>query len=256
MTDVDWNPAAYAAFGDLRLRPALDLLAQVGDVPAGDIVDLGCGNGAVAGALRARFPDRRLIGVDSSPAMLEKAKGYDALVEVDAALWESEAPPALIFSNALLHWVPEHDIQFPRLALLLASGGVLAVQMPDQFDAPSHRLLREIAADLIPDRFDRAFRAPVAPLDSYYRLLRSFGAVSIWETTYLQELVSSGEGHPVRHFTQSTAMRPYATRMSDQERATYIAQYDAALAESYPPGPDGSVLLPFRRVFVTLRKQP
>ena len=142
----DWNPEAYARFRGLRLRPALDLLAQVGDLPPGDIIDLGCGDGAAAAALAGRFPGRRLVGVDASPAMLERASGYDAKVEADIAGWRPETPPALIFSNAVLHWLPDHAALMPRLARFLAPGGVLAVQMPRQQGAPSHRFLRDIAA--------------------------------------------------------------------------------------------------------------
>ena len=154
----DWNPGAYARFRGLRLRPALDLLAQVGDLPKGDVIDLGCGDGAAAEALGLRFAGRRVVGVDSSPAMLDKAKGYGAKIRADIATWHPETPPALIFSNAVLHWLPDHARLLPRLAGLLAQGGVLAVQMPRQFLAPSHRFLRDIAVAMFPDRFDFGHR--------------------------------------------------------------------------------------------------
>ena len=125
----DWNPGAYARFRGLRLRPALDLLAQVSDLPPGDVIDLGCGDGAAAGALTARFADRWIVGVDNSPAMLDKATGYAATQQADIAAWLPDTPPALIFSNAVLHWLPDHEGLMPRLARLLAPGGVLAVQI-------------------------------------------------------------------------------------------------------------------------------
>lgn len=250
----DWNPEAYARFRGLRLRPALDLLAQVGGVPAGDVVDLGCGDGAMAAVLRARFADRRLIGVDRSPAMLAQAQGYDALVEADAAAWWPDAAPALIFSNAALHWLPDHAALLPRLAGYLAKGGVLAVQMPRQFFAPSHRFLRDIAQAMFPDRFDFAhYVPPAATAVEYCEMLAGLGAIDAWETDYIQRLDAAEAMHPVRGFTASTAMRPFAEKLNAAELAAFCDRYDAALASAYPARADGSVLFPFRRLFLILK---
>ena len=176
MDKQDWNPDTYARFRDLRLRPALDLLMQVGGLPGGAVVDLGCGDGAAAGALKARYPKHRLEGVDASPAMLAKARGYAALAQTDVESWTPAEPPALIFSNAALHWLPGHDALLPRLAGCLAPGGVLAVQMPRQYFAPSHRFLRDIAAAMFPDRFDfSAYDPPVAKPEHYWQLLSAAG---------------------------------------------------------------------------------
>ena len=250
---TDWDPGTYGRFRGLRSRPALDLLAQVDGLPAGDVVDLGCGDGAVAGPLRARFPARRLVGVDASPAMLAQAVGYDATVCADIAHWRTEGA-ALIFSNAALHWLGDHGALMPRLAGMLRSGGMLAVQMPRQYLAPSHRLLRDVAAEMFPDRFDFVdWQVPVATAVEYRALLAGFGAVEAWETEYVQRLEPVAEGHPVRRFTESTAMRPFVGKMSAAEAACYVAAYDEALAAAYPAGEDGAVLFPFRRVFFTLR---
>lgn len=251
---TDWNPAAYAAFRGLRLRPALDLLAQVPDLPDGEVVDLGCGDGAAAGALAARFPGRRLVGVDASPAMLERASGYARTVLADIATWAPTQPVALIFSNAALHWLDRHDSLLPALVAHLVPGGVLAVQMPRNFDAPSHALLRQIAAELFPDRFEAKAEPPVQPARAYWRLLAPLGQVSAWETDYLQHLGPVTEGHPVRAFTQSTAMRPFLDRLDTAEAALFTARYDAALAGAYPLLPDGGVLFPFRRCFFVVQR--
>jgi trans-aconitate 2-methyltransferase len=251
----DWDPGTYARFRGLRLRPALDLLMQVGSPPAGDVADLGCGDGAAAPALRTRFPRRRVVGVDASPRMLAMARGYHAMVLADVAGWVPDAPLAVIFSNAVLHWLPDHAALFPRLAGFLPAGGVLAVQMPRQFAAPSHALMRQVAAAMFPDRFDPAGPpAPVQAPEVYHRMLRPLGDVSVWETEYLQRLQPEPEGHPVRHFTRSTALRPYAEQMAEDEVPGFIAAYDAALAGAYPAEADGSVLFPFRRLFIVLTK--
>jgi len=254
----DWNPGTYARFRGLRLRPALDLIARIGDLPPGALVDLGCGNGAVAEALATAFPGRDLIGVDNSPAMLAEAAAggvYSALIEADIASWRPDMPPALIFSNAALHWLGDHPALLPRLAQALAPGGVLAVQMPGQYLAPSHALLRALAAELFPERFDFAdWQAPVALPADYARLLAPLGEVEAWETTYVQRLAPAPGAHPVRRFTEATAMRPFVARLDPAEAARFLAAYEAALAMAYPAEPDGGVLFPFRRVFFTLRR--
>jgi len=257
MQTDDWEPEAYARFRGLRLRPALDLLAQVGDLPEGDVVDLGCGAGAVGEALVARYPGRKRIGLDQSPSMLAKAAEtgcYTELSDTDLTVWRPDMPAALIFSNAALQWAPEHDRLMPHLAGFLAPGGVLAVQMPRQSGAPSHRFLRDIAAAMFPDRFDFAgYSAPVRAAESYWRMLAPLGSVSAWETEYVQRLGPAETGHPVRRFTESTAMRPFLEAMTAPEAAAFTHAYDEALGSAYPLLPDGAALFPFRRCFFTLR---
>lgn len=259
----DWDPARYGAFRDLRLRPALDLLAQVPDLPDGDVVDLGCGDGAVGPALAARFrPEHRLIGIDSSAAMLDRAAErlthwenplYSGVEQADIALWAALSPPALIFSNAALNWLPDHAALMPRLAAMLAPGGVLAVQMPRQGGAPSHLLLREVAERLFPGRALPP-PSPVLQAREYVELLLAFGEVRAWTTDYLQMLDPVPQGHPVRAFTESTTMRPFVYGLTPAEDAAYVAAYDAALADAYPVLPDGRVLFPFTRVFFILER--
>lgn len=255
----DWDPDAYARFRGPRLRPALDLLAQVGPLPDGPVCDLGCGDGAVGPALRQRFPKARLTGIDTSAAMLDRARtcgAYDHLVQADAGRWRPEGPAALIFSNAALHWLPDHDRLMPHLAGLLAPGGVLAVQMPANFLAPSHALLREVAARLFPDRFAASgYVPPVHPAPHYLSLLAPFGDAEAWETTYHMRLDPAPNGHPVRWLTQSTAMRPFLERLSPSEAQGLTEAYDHALVEDYPAAADGAVVFPFARLFFLLTRQ-
>lgn len=253
---AEWDPVRYGAFRDLRLRPALDLLAQVPELRMGDVVDLGCGDGAVGPALVARYPTRCLVGVDASEAMLSNAalrRCYERYALADIAEWRPETAPALIFSNAALNWVPDHTALMPRLAGMLAPDGVLAVQMPRQGAAPSHRLLREVADGLFPGRGLPA-PSPVLQAGDYAELLLPMGEVRAWTTDYLQMLDPVAEGHPVRAFTESTAMRPFVEGLTADETRAYVSAYDAALAKAYPALPDGRVLFPFTRVFFILER--
>ncbi len=256
MTRSDWNPALYARFRNVRLQPAVDLAARIGALPPGALCDLGCGAGVAGVLLRNRFPGRQLIGVDSSPAMLEKAGAtgdFDALVEADAGNWAPAEPLALIYANALLHWLPDHAGLLPRLASHLLPGGVLAVQMPHQNDAPSHRLWHDLAARHFPGRFDPETAPGILQPTDYFRILSPLGEVALWETEYFQQLPPEPEGHPVRIFTSSTFARPVLEALQPGEAEELIRRYDAAAGEIYPPMADGSVLFPFRRLFFLLQ---
>lgn len=244
-TSETWDPGAYHRFRDLRLRPALDLLGAVGPLPQGDVVDLGCGSGALAAALASRFAPRALIGVDTSEPMLDRASEtgcYDRLDQTDIAGWTPRTPPALIYSNAALQWLPDHAALLPRLARLLAPGGWLAVQMPGQNDAPSHAAWRRLSG--------APGASGIAAPAQYLDWLAPFGEVRQWETLYEQTLPSEPDRHPVRAFTQSTYGRPFLQAAADP--ADLEARYDAEMERAYPRRADGSVLFPFRRVFFTL----
>ncbi|HBS51008.1 MAG TPA: trans-aconitate methyltransferase [Rhodobacteraceae bacterium] len=251
----DWNPEAYARFRGLRLRPALDLLGAVGELPPGPVVDLGCGNGAAGEALAALGRD--LLGVDGSPAMLDEALStglYAGLERADIARWQAEAPPALIFSNAALHWLGDHATLLPRLAGMLAPGGWLAVQMPHQNEAPSHRTWLRLAHEMFPGREGAVAPPGVLEAEEYDRILAPIGRLSLWETRYFQRLAPCADGHPVRRFTEPTFARPILEGLEAGDRAKITAAYDAAMKTVYPKAPDGSVLFPFRRLFFTLQR--
>ncbi len=255
MAVTDWNPAAYAAFRSLRLRPALDLLAQVPDLPPGDVVDLGCGDGAAAAALAARFPGRRLVGVDASPAMLDKAGGYASKVRADIAAWQPEGPPALIFSNAALHWLPDHATLFPRLVLALAPGERWPCRCPRTSGNP------RIA-------FCAIWRKRCSPTGLTTPGISRPPPLRLSISTFCRRWVRCPFGKPRttsiwpprRRATPSAPSRPqprcgpFLDRMSPEEAVRFTARYDDALAQAYPLREDGSALFPFRRLFLTLTR--
>lgn len=253
-TKQDWNPGAYARFRDQRLRPALDLLNAVGQMGAGDVVDLGCGNGVMAEALRARAGNRNLVGVDGSPAMLEKAQGvgYDALQQADIAEWMPRRAPGLIFSNAALHWVGNHEALMPKLVRVLGKGGTLAVQMPHQNKAPSHRVWLSLAEELFAGRVEKMGTPGVMSPIKYEELLAPLGQFRLWETDYYQRLTAEPGSHPVRRYTESTYARPVLAALDPDEKTDLIRRYEEVMHSAYPVRADGTVLFPFRRMFFTL----
>ena len=203
-----WDPNQYLKFTDHRLRPALDLMAQIPLSEPRGVYDLGCGPGNITRMLAERWPGARVTGVDSSPDMLAQARREApsvAFEQADIAHWSPPAPADLLFSNATLHWLDDHAALLPRLAAQLAPGGVLAIQMPDNRSSPSHLLMDEAAATgpwhetLAPVR--QAYDSMQSP-DAYYRILAPVvRRLDIWETTYLHvlELSLIHISEPTRH---------------------------------------------------------
>jgi trans-aconitate 2-methyltransferase len=258
MTTNDWDPAQYLRFADERLRPALDLLARVpltAPAPA-HAVDLGCGPGNVTAILKARFPGAEIVGVDGSPAMLEKARAAVPgcrFVQGDFATWRPETAPELIYSNAALHWVGGHRALFPRLVSLLAPGGVLAVQMPAMHDAPLRALQYTVAAagPWAETLRDVGSAPPVLEPGDYWDILRPHvAALDIWETIYLHVL--RGED-AVGEWASGSSLRPFLDALPAEQRPAFRRAYADAVAPHYPRRADGSTLLPFRRLFMVAR---
>ena len=247
-----WDPNQYLKFADHRLRPALDLLSRVRADEPEAVYDLGCGAGNVSKLLAERWPKARVTGVDSSMAMLEKARAAApriAFIQAELAAWRAGEPAGVIYSNAALHWLEDHETLFPRLMEQLAPGGTLAIQMPRNHRAPSHTAMVEAAeagpwkAKLAPVRGIRAVHDP----DAYYRMLAPLAArLDIWECDYLQVL----EGpNPVVEWTKGTGLRPFLDALDDTGRKGFLAAYAERIAAAYPPEPDGRTLFPFRRIF-------
>lgn len=257
-TAASWDPAQYLRFADARLRPALDLLAQVPLTAPARVVDLGCGPGTVTRLLKARFPGADVLGIDGSAAMLAKARETAPdcrFAQADFATWTPPAPPELIFSNAALHWTGEHAVLFPRLLGLLAPGGVLAVQMPAMHEAPLRRLQLEVAADgpwAARLRDAPGLARDILSAGAYWDILRPLAAsLDLWETTYLHVLTGVD---PVVEWAAGSSLRPFLDPLPEEQRIAFRAAYAAALRPHYPPQADGSTLLPFRRLFLVARR--
>jgi trans-aconitate 2-methyltransferase len=250
-----WDAATYLQFGDERLRPALDLIARIPHAAPKLVVDLGCGAGNALPVLAARFPGARVMGVDGSAAMLAKAAaaGFET-AQADISTWKPEAPVDVIFSNAALQWLDGHEAQFPRLLDCLAPGGVLAVQMPSMHAAPLRAEQDRIAlAGPWAEVLRRVKSAPaiLAP-EVYYALLSPrVSALEMWVTEYIHVL--RGED-PVLRWAMGTSLRPFMDALGPEGSKGFLAAYAAAMRDAYPPGPDGAVLLPFRRLFVLARR--
>lgn len=251
-----WDPRQYGRYADERGRPFLDLLARVSADAPRRVVDVGCGPGTMTALLAQRWPRAEVAGIDSSPEMIAAAAAVDGVRFTlgDARTWTPGPEDDVVLSNATLQWVPEHAAVLARWAGSLPAGGWLAVQVPGNFEAPSHALLRELASS---PRWAAQLGGVLRPGEtvgspaSYAAILLAAGlAVDAWETTYLHLLPGSD---PVLDWVRGTALRPVLAALPADEAGEFEASYAAALRTAYPRGPHGT-LFPFRRIFAVAHR--
>jgi len=254
-----WDPAQYLRFAGERSRPFGELMARVGAEDPKRVADLGCGPGELTALLAARWPGAEVTGVDSSPEMIEAARACPdpAAARIQFTLgdlrdWQPAGPHDVIVSNAVLQWLPDHLAVLARWPALLAPGGWLAVQVPGNFDQPSHQILRDLAASprwrplLRGVPLNRQSAEPAQYLDL---LARAGCEVDAWETTYQHVLPGDD---PVLEWYKGSGLRPVLAALDPPAAAEFVAEYGAAARAAYPRRPYGTVL-PFRRVFVVAR---
>ncbi|MFC7492692.1 MULTISPECIES: trans-aconitate 2-methyltransferase [unclassified Nocardioides] len=246
-----WDPRRYLTYADERGRPFVDLLARVGADRPASVVDLGCGPGNLTALLADRWPEADVVGLDSSPEMIAKARelrGGLRFHVADLRDWAPSAPVDVLVSNATLQWVPGHLDLLPRLVDAVAPRGWLAFQVPGNFDEPSHTIRDELAAEAPYAEHTAGVAVPSShdPAD-YLDALAGLGCtVDAWETTYLHLLTGPD---PVFTWVSGTGARPTLQALPDDLRPAFEAEFRRRLAAAYPEREYG-VVLPFRRIFV------
>jgi trans-aconitate 2-methyltransferase len=253
---TDWSPSTYLKFEDERTRPAADLLEGVPLAEPGHIVDVGCGPGNSTELLAARYPLADILGLDNSPAMLAAARERLPKLRFEAAdarVWLPDPATDLVFANAAYQWVADHFAQLPRVQAALRPGAVMAVQMPDNVEQDTHRLMREVAKDgPWADTLSGASREPLPPPAAYYQALRPHARrLDIWHTIYNHPLAGAPA---IVEFVRGTGLRPFLDPLDETQREAFLARYTAAIADAYPTMADGRVLLGFKRLFIVAQR--
>jgi trans-aconitate 2-methyltransferase len=254
-----WDPAQYLRFERERTQPCRDLVARIELSDPRRIADLGCGPGNSTAVLRSRWPRAEVVGIDRSPEMLATARPSDPSVrwvEADAATWSPEAPVDLLFSNAALQWLPDHEHQFPRLLRLVAPGGAFAAQMPANVDEPYQRAAARLSESPTWAPYLGRLTADFdldGPQRYFDRLAPHAARIELWDTRYVHVL----EGpEAVVEWTTGTGLRPWLAALPDDaHRERFLAEYRAEIRREYPARSGGRVLFPFLRRFVVAYRE-
>lgn len=249
-----WDAACYLRYADERTRPAADLAARIKLTAPRRIVDLGCGPGNSTQVLRTRWPAAEVIGVDKSQEMIQAAKATYPDQEwllSDVSQWMPSRPVDLVFSNAALQWLPDHDSLLRRLFSTVASGGALAFQIPSANFALVRKLIHEISHE---PQWAERMKAPRAELTMetpafYYDVLEGeASSLDIWETEYYHVLASKPA---IVEWISSTGLRPFlAVLTTDDEKSAFLSELQIRVDAAYESRAGGKVLFPFRRTFV------
>jgi trans-aconitate 2-methyltransferase len=247
----EWDAGQYLRFAGERTRPAVDLVARIGLEAPRRVVDLGCGPGNSTAILRARWPEAEVTGIDTSSDMLAQARRDHAGIAFEQgniAEWQPPLPYDLVFSNAAVQWVGDHERLIPRLLAAVAPGGNLAVQMPRNHDFATHALMRQVAAEgpWAPRLADARDPSPVKTPEFYYDLLATRASVVIWETNYIQMMDSIAA---IIDWLRGTGLGPFLARLTADERPRFLDRYAELLAGAYPQRSDGKIMLPYPRLF-------
>jgi trans-aconitate 2-methyltransferase len=249
-----WNPQQYLKFSGHRLRPAIDLLMRIPDFPVQHIADLGAGAGNVTKLITERWPDAAVVSVEGSAEMVaagsKAAPGIEWLHQ-DLGTWRPARKYDVIYSNAALHWLPDHETLLEKVE----PGGILAVQMPRNFEAPSHLLIAETALNgPWRSRVEHLVTPPPVGQPGFYHglLAPQSENIDIWETEYLQVL--EGE-NPVKEWTKGTWLTRYLDVLEGPDKAAFEVAYGERVARAYPRNSAGQTLFPFRRLFMVAQRR-
>ena len=251
-----WDPKQYLRFERERTQPCIDLVNRIDLAKVEYAVDVGCGPGNSTQVLAKCFPDAELLGVDSSQQMIDRALAdySEFQFEVaDAAKWTSDRPCDVILSNACFQWLGNHEKLFPRLIDQLREGGQLAVQMPRNFQSPTHKILRSLATSPpFSAKLDQREPYWVKEPGFYYDTLRPIcSRVELWETEYVHVL---DDHEAIIEWYKGTGMRPYLEPLDADEQKRFIDRCREELIRAYPKQVDGRVLFPFLRIFIVATK--
>lgn len=247
-----WNPDQYERFKAERSRPFYDLLALVRPRPAMRVVDLGCGTGELTAELHRRLEASETIGLDRSHAMLARTTGHASTTlrfeHGDLRYWQPPFEPDLIFSNAALHWVGDHPALLRRWTTCLSATGQLAIQMPANFEHPSHTVARELAAEEpFRTHLARIRRPPPASPEEYAVLLDDLG--------YRQQLVRlQVYAHRLAHreevieWVKGTLLPEYREALGDDLYSQFLERYRRRLLARLPD--HRPFFYPFKRLLL------
>jgi len=255
----DWNPDLYLKFKNERTQPSIDLISKINiSFRPKSILDIGCGPGNSSQALLQRWPGAKLTGIDSSPNMIDKAKkSYpdNIWIVADASKYTSDTKYDIVFSNATIQWIPNHENLFKNFLNMTNDGGVLAVSVPRFDEMPISKILNKVAGN---EKWKTATKGCAETFTRYdyqfyYNLISpDYQTVEMWQTDYIHVLESQPA---IIEWISSTGMKPYLDRLNEKEKTQFEDEVLSEVKHYYPVQNNGKVLFPFKRLFMIGYKQ-
>ncbi len=250
----DWNPELYMKFRSERTQPSIDLISRIDDINPKSILDVGCGPGNSTQVLANRWPEANISGIDNSESMIAKAAQDYPRQEwqvADAATYCPGKEFDLVFSNAVIQWIPNHANLLARFHNWVSEKGALAIQMPQFWDMPLGKIIRKTGDDARwKDRTgDVVNLFTIHDYVFYYdQLARLFPRIDIWQTDYMHVL----ENHEaIIEMMRSTGLKPYLDRLdSEADQKEFEERVLKGIKTAYPKQTNGKVILPFKRMFI------
>jgi len=249
----DWNPQLYLKYKDERTQPSIDLVKRIKIDAPGKIIDIGCGSGNSTQILCRRWPESRVTGLDNSPAMIDKAKSDfpdQEWILSDTSCIDSKNKYDIVFSNAAIQWIPDHEELVTRLFSSVENNGALAVQVPVFTDMPLGKSINKIADKPEWIRYTAGCNELFTYHDYgfYYDILAEQSSLlDIWITHYIHILDSQ---ESILEWIRSTGLKPYLERLENNElKNKFAEEILSEIKKDYPLQKNGKVLFPFKRLF-------
>lgn len=249
----DWNPNLYMQFRSERTQPSIDLIAKIKSVEPRSIIDIGCGPGNSTKELVNRWPKAKITGLDSSSAMIKKAEQdypNQEWIVADALDYEPASEYDIVFSNAVIQWIPDHENLLKKFYGILSGNGLVAIQIPLFWDMPLGKIINETADD---NRWKEKLEGisdlfTMHNYSFYYdHLSNLFDSIDIWETHYFHILDSQ---IAILEMMRSTGMKPYLDKLDKNlDKEKFEKKVLIGIEKAYPKQKNGKVLLPFKRLF-------
>ncbi len=245
-----WNSSQYLLFENQRNQPAIDLLKRLAECKPHTIADLGCGPGNSTQLLRQTFPLAKIVGIDNSEDMIQRAcKEHCDLEFVQKDLRELTGQYDLLFSNACLQWVPAHKTLIPELLTHLNPGGIFAAQFPMNHAEPLYQIIQSVASE---DRWgftnvELDYNGTLTPHEYFDLLSETCSGFQLWETRYYHNLKNH---EALIEWVKGTRIRPYLSLLSDPDKKAFEAEILRKVKDAYPIMKNGEVILCFNRFFL------
>lgn len=255
---ADWNSKQYLKFKRERTQPSIDLAARIDLASPARVIDIGCGPGNSTAVVKNRFPDAEIIGVDYSENMLERARRDNPGIEfkqLDASKedWKLNGRYDVVFSNACIQWVPDHEKLLPRMMGILNEGGKMAVQVPMNYDEPIHKIIGGISSsEKWRDKFPNPRVFYTLTVEEYYDILSEISQdFALWVTTYHHRMKSHED---IIEWYKGTGLRPYLDVLGENDKAEFISEVFREIKKQYPVQKNGEIIFRFPRLFFIATK--